>query len=146
MPTPSCGRRGTTRARAADAATASSTTSALAALHLRQAHGLGRVAIVDWDVHHGNGTQETFWSDPTVLTISVHQEDLFPPASGLSGDVGGGAGAGANINVPLPAGPGGPRTSTSWTASWCRRWSGSLPSSSSSPVALTPGCSIHSGG
>ena len=79
---------------------------ALAALHLRQTHGLRRVAIVDWDVHHGNGTQETFWSDPTVLTISVHQEDLFPPASGLSSDVGGGAGAGANINVPLPAGAG----------------------------------------
>ncbi len=79
---------------------------ALAALHLRQTHGLRRVAIVDWDVHHGNGTQETFWSDPAVLTISVHQEDLFPPASGLSSDVGGGAGAGANINIPLPAGAG----------------------------------------
>jgi acetoin utilization deacetylase AcuC-like enzyme len=79
---------------------------ALAALHLRQVHGLERIAIVDWDVHHGNGTQETFWSDPTVLTISVHQEDLFPPASGMPDEVGGGAGAGANINVPLPAGAG----------------------------------------
>ena len=79
---------------------------ALAALHLRQAHGLERVAIVDWDVHHGNGTQDAFWSDPAVLTISIHQEDLFPPASGLVGDVGEGAGAGANINVPLPAGAG----------------------------------------
>jgi acetoin utilization deacetylase AcuC-like enzyme len=79
---------------------------AVAALHLRQTHGLGRVAILDWDVHHGNGTQEAFWSDPTVLTISVHQEDLFPPASGLSSDAGGGPGAGANINVPLPAGAG----------------------------------------
>ena len=79
---------------------------ALAAQHLGQTHDLGRVAIVDWDVHHGNGTQETFWSDPTVLTISVHQEDLFPPASGLVGDVGEGDGGGANINVPLPAGAG----------------------------------------
>jgi acetoin utilization deacetylase AcuC-like enzyme len=79
---------------------------AVAAVHLRQIQALERVAIVDWDVHHGNGTQETFWSDPTVLTISVHQEDLFPPASGLVGDVGEGDGAGANINVPLPAGAG----------------------------------------
>jgi acetoin utilization deacetylase AcuC-like enzyme len=79
---------------------------ALAALHLRQTHDLERVAIVDWDVHHGNGTQETFWSDPTVLTISVHQEDLFPPGSGLVTDIGEGDGAGANINVALPAGAG----------------------------------------
>jgi acetoin utilization deacetylase AcuC-like enzyme len=79
---------------------------ALAALHLRQSQDLKRVAIVDWDVHHGNGTQETFWSDPAVLTISVHQEDLFPPASGLVDDVGDGDGIGANINVPLPAGAG----------------------------------------
>ncbi len=79
---------------------------ALAALHLRERHGLQRVAIVDWDVHHGNGTQETFWSDPAVLTISVHQEDLFPPAAGLLSEVGGEGGAGANINVPLPAGAG----------------------------------------
>jgi acetoin utilization deacetylase AcuC-like enzyme len=79
---------------------------ALTARHLVQTHGLGRIAIVDWDVHHGNGTQDTFWSDPAVLTISVHQEDLFPPASGLVGEVGEGDGAGANINVPLPAGAG----------------------------------------
>jgi acetoin utilization deacetylase AcuC-like enzyme len=79
---------------------------AVAAHHLRQTHDLERVAIVDWDVHHGNGTQETFWSDPTVLVVSVHQEDLFPPASGLVGDVGEGDGAGANINIPLPAGAG----------------------------------------
>jgi acetoin utilization deacetylase AcuC-like enzyme len=79
---------------------------ASAALHLRQTHNLERVAIVDWDVHHGNGTQETFWSDPSVLTISVHQEDLFPPASGLVADVGDADGIGANVNVPLPAGTG----------------------------------------
>jgi acetoin utilization deacetylase AcuC-like enzyme len=79
---------------------------ALAALHLRQARGLARVAIVDWDVHHGNGTQDSFWSDPNVLTVSVHQEDLFPPGSGLVHETGGGEGAGANVNVPLPAGAG----------------------------------------
>ena len=43
--------------------------------------GLERVAIVDWDVHHGNGTQDSLLDDPTVLTISLHQEDLFPPHS-----------------------------------------------------------------
>ena len=75
---------------------------ALAALHLHRERGVGRVAIVDWDVHHGNGTQAAFWSDPAVLTVSLHQEDLFPPGSGLVQDVG----AGANVNVPLPAGAG----------------------------------------
>ena len=79
---------------------------ALAGLHLRRARGLARVAIVDWDVHHGNGTQEAFWTDPSVLTISLHQEDLFPPGSGLVTESGADAGTGANINLPLPAGAG----------------------------------------
>jgi acetoin utilization deacetylase AcuC-like enzyme len=79
---------------------------ALAAMHLRRSHGLGRVAIVDWDVHHGNGTQAAFWTDPTVLTVSLHQEDLFPPGSGRIEEIGEGDGAGTNINVPLPAGSG----------------------------------------
>ncbi|MEA2381718.1 MAG: hypothetical protein QOH72_1689 [Solirubrobacteraceae bacterium] len=79
---------------------------ALAALHLRRARGLERVAIVDWDVHHGNGTQATFWADPSVLAISIHQEDLFPVGSGHVEDVGEGDGAGTTINIPLPAGAG----------------------------------------
>jgi acetoin utilization deacetylase AcuC-like enzyme len=79
---------------------------ALAALHLRRSAGLSRVAIVDWDVHHGNGTQASFWSDPSVLTISLHQEDLFPPGSGLVSEVGAGPGEGFNVNVELPAGSG----------------------------------------
>jgi acetoin utilization deacetylase AcuC-like enzyme len=79
---------------------------AIAAVHLRRARGLDRVAIVDWDVHHGNGTQAAFWTDPSVLSISVHQEDLFPPGSGTVEEMGEGAGAGTNINVPLPAGSG----------------------------------------
>lgn len=79
---------------------------ALAALHLRRSAGLERVAIVDWDVHHGNGTQASFWSDASVLTISLHQEDLFPPGSGLVCEVGEGRGEGANVNVELPAGSG----------------------------------------
>jgi acetoin utilization deacetylase AcuC-like enzyme len=79
---------------------------ALAAVHLRRTAGLARVAIVDWDVHHGNGTQASFWTDPSVLTISLHQEDLFPAGSGLVSDVGEGPGEGFNLNVELPAGAG----------------------------------------
>jgi acetoin utilization deacetylase AcuC-like enzyme len=79
---------------------------ALAALHLRAVRGVERVAIVDWDVHHGNGTQATFWTDPSVLAISLHQEDLFPVGSGHLEDVGDGDGTGTTINVPLPAGSG----------------------------------------
>ena len=80
--------------------------TALAALHARQARGLSRVAIVDWDVHHGNGTEHAFYEDPSVLTISIHQDNNFPPESGAITDVGSGAGEGYNINVPLPSGSG----------------------------------------
>ncbi len=79
---------------------------ALAALHARQARGLSRVAIVDWDVHHGNGTEHAFYSDPSVLTLSIHQDNNYPPASGAITDTGEGAGRGYNINVPLPPGSG----------------------------------------
>ncbi len=80
--------------------------TALAAMHARQARGLSRVAIVDWDVHHGNGTEHAFYSDPTVLTLSIHQDNNYPPASGAITDTGDGAGRGYNINVPLPPGSG----------------------------------------
>ena len=80
--------------------------TALAAMHARQARGLSRVAIVDWDVHHGNGTEHAFYSDPTLLTLSIHQDNNYPPASGAISDTGDGAGRGYNINVPLPPGSG----------------------------------------
>jgi len=80
--------------------------AAIAAHHLRSARGLARVAIVDWDVHHGNGTQSAFYDDPSVLTISLHQDGCFPLFSGAVEDNGEGAGAGANINIPLPRGGG----------------------------------------
>jgi len=80
--------------------------TALAAAHARQARGLSRVAIVDWDVHHGNGTEHAFYADPTVLTISIHQDNNYPPGSGAITDTGSGAGEGYNINVPLPPGSG----------------------------------------
>jgi len=53
-------------------------TAAIAARHAQAVHGLGRVAVVDWDVHHGNGTQDVFWDDPTVLYCSTHQMPLYP--------------------------------------------------------------------
>jgi len=79
---------------------------ALAARHARAVHGLSRVAILDWDVHHGNGAEHLFWDDPDVLTISIHQDGLYPPVSGAFEAVGGGAGTGFNWNLPLPAGSG----------------------------------------
>jgi acetoin utilization deacetylase AcuC-like enzyme len=80
--------------------------AAIAAAHARQTRQLDRVAIVDWDVHHGNGTQAAFYDNPTVVTISVHQDDCYPPGSGGLDEAGDGAGQGFNLNVPLPPGSG----------------------------------------
>jgi acetoin utilization deacetylase AcuC-like enzyme len=80
--------------------------TALAALHAQQALGVERVAVLDWDVHHGNGTQAAFYADPSVLTVSIHQERNFPQDSGTLAEVGEGAGRGFNLNVPLPPGSG----------------------------------------
>ncbi|MGP8321210.1 MAG: histone deacetylase family protein [Methanosarcinaceae archaeon] len=68
-----------------------------------QSHGMPRVLIIDWDVHHGNGTQHAFYSDPSVLYFSTHQYPLFP-GTGWLDEIGDKDGAGYNINVPLPAG------------------------------------------
>jgi acetoin utilization deacetylase AcuC-like enzyme len=62
-----------------------------------------RVLIVDWDVHHGNGTQEIFWNDPRVLYVSTHQSPLYP-GTGQAGEVGGAGALGSTVNVPLPPG------------------------------------------
>lgn len=67
---------------------------------------VARVAVVDWDVHHGNGTQAAFYDDPRVLTVSLHQETYYPETSGGLEENGVGAGAGYAINAPLPAGCG----------------------------------------
>ncbi len=75
---------------------------AVAAAALR-AEGVARVAIVDIDVHHGNGTQATFYEDPTVLYASTHQYPYYP-GTGAAGETGAGPGAGATVNVPLEAG------------------------------------------
>jgi len=65
--------------------------------------GVERVAIVDWDVHHGNGTEAIFADDPRVFFASIHQSPLYP-GTGAAGDVGTGPGRGATLNVPLPPG------------------------------------------
>jgi acetoin utilization deacetylase AcuC-like enzyme len=64
-----------------------------------------RVAVVDFDVHHGNGTQDIFWEDPSVLYVSLHQFPWYPGTGALE-EVGDGAGTGTTVNVPLPAGTG----------------------------------------
>lgn len=69
-------------------------------------HGLKRVAVLDWDVHHGNGTQHIFYERDDVLFISLHQEGCFPPGYSGGGDRGAGKGQGYNINVPLLPGGG----------------------------------------
>jgi acetoin utilization deacetylase AcuC-like enzyme len=75
---------------------------AVAARYLQRRHGFERVAILDWDVHHGNGTQEIFYDDPSVLFVSLHQDDLYPKGSGTVRE----RGVGTTVNVPLPAGTG----------------------------------------
>ncbi len=76
--------------------------AAIAARHAQRAHGAERVAIIDWDVHHGNGTQEIFWSDPSVLYASSHEMPLYPGTGALSE-----RGAhGTIVNAPLRAGDG----------------------------------------
>jgi len=79
---------------------------AVAARYAQQVHGLRRVLILDWDVHHGNGTQSIFYDDPSVLFISLHQYPLWPPGWGWTDQDGAGAGAGYTVNVPLPPGEG----------------------------------------
>src|SRR5213594_1852949 len=75
---------------------------AVAAAFLR-ARGIGRIAIIDWDLHHGNGTQHLFEADPDLLYISIHQYPYYP-GTGAAEEVGRGAGAGRTLNLPFPAG------------------------------------------
>jgi acetoin utilization deacetylase AcuC-like enzyme len=85
-------------------------TVAIAARHAQHSHGAERVAIVDWDVHHGNGTQAAFWDDPSVLYVSTHQWPLYPGTGAASE-----TGAGNIVNVPLPAGTDGPAYRAAFT-------------------------------
>ncbi len=74
--------------------------------HARTMHGISRFAVVDWDVHHGNGQETAYYEDPDVLTISLHQKDLFPKGRGGVRETGAREGIGRNLNVELPPGSG----------------------------------------
>lgn len=78
---------------------------AIAARYAQRKHGLERVMIVDWDVHHGNGTQDIFYSDPSVFFFSTHQWPLYP-GTGRADETGDGRGEGSTMNFPFPAGSG----------------------------------------
>jgi acetoin utilization deacetylase AcuC-like enzyme len=78
---------------------------AIGARYAQHHHALPRVAIIDWDVHHGNGTQHMFETDDSVLYISLHQYPLYP-GTGARNERGIGAGEGFTVNIPLPAGTG----------------------------------------
>ncbi len=80
-------------------------TVAIGARYLQKAHGARRVAVMDWDVHHGNGSQDAFYDDPSVLFLSTHQYPYYP-GTGAADEVGSGKGEGYTVNVPLPAGCG----------------------------------------
>ena len=96
---------------------------AIGARHAQKSHGVGRVAIVDFDVHHGNGSQEIFWSDPTVMYCSTHQMPLYPGTGAASE-----RGDHDNIvNAPLRAGDGGTQFRAAFEAHILPRLSGFQP-------------------
>ena len=78
---------------------------AVAARYIQKRHKLAKVLIVDWDVHHGNATQEMFYDDPTVFYFGIHQSPFYP-GTGAADQKGSGKGLGTTLNVPLPAGSG----------------------------------------
>ncbi len=78
---------------------------AITARYLQSEHGVGKVAIVDWDVHHGNGTQDIFYSDASVFFFSIHQSPLYP-GTGSRYESGTGNARGTTLNVPMPSGSG----------------------------------------
>jgi acetoin utilization deacetylase AcuC-like enzyme len=79
---------------------------AVGAKYATQTHGLERVLIIDWDVHHGNGTQNTFYENPKVLYFSTHRYGFFYPGTGAPEEVGTGTGEGFTVNVPMSPGCG----------------------------------------
>jgi acetoin utilization deacetylase AcuC-like enzyme len=87
---------------------------ALAARYAQKKHKVGKVLIVDWDVHHGNGTQEAFYEDPTVFLFSTHQSPWYP-YTGHPDETGKGKGKGTTMNCPLAAGAGRKEVLGAWT-------------------------------
>ncbi len=86
---------------------------AIAARYLQQRHGLEKILILDWDVHHGNGTQHTFEADPSILYISTHQYPFYP-GTGATSETGSGRGQGATLNCPMFAGAGDDEYEQAW--------------------------------
>jgi acetoin utilization deacetylase AcuC-like enzyme len=80
-------------------------TIAVAARYAQRKYGIGRVLIADWDVHHGNGTQDIFYTDGTAFVFNTHQSPWYP-GTGARGETGEGAGQGMTLNCPFPAGSG----------------------------------------
>ncbi|MBM7632326.1 class II histone deacetylase [Geomicrobium sediminis] len=79
---------------------------AIATDYAKEKYNLKRILVLDWDVHHGNGTEQAFYSDNEVLFISLHQDRLYPAERGYIEHIGEGAGKGYTVNIPLPAGTG----------------------------------------
>lgn len=88
---------------------------AIAARYLQSNYGIEKIVIIDWDVHHGNGTEAVFIEDPNVLYISLHEENIYP-FSGLASEHGHGAGEGTTLNIPLPKDSDGNTALAEWTA------------------------------
>jgi acetoin utilization deacetylase AcuC-like enzyme len=88
---------------------------AVAARYLQSKHGVGKVAIIDWDVHHGNGTEAIFIEDPSVLYVSLHEENMYP-YTGYASERGRGEGEGFNLNIPLPENSDGEMALREWAA------------------------------
>jgi acetoin utilization deacetylase AcuC-like enzyme len=86
---------------------------AIAARYLQSKHGLGKIAIIDWDVHHGNGTEAVFIEDPSVLYISLHEKNIYP-YTGLATEHGQGEGVGTTLNIPLPGNSDGETALAEW--------------------------------
>ena len=99
-------------------------TAAIAARYAQDHHGLGRVAVIDFDVHHGNGTQDIFWDDKTAMYCSTHQMPLYP-GTGAKSETGA---QNTIVNAPLSAGDGGDSSARRSTAASCRGCAISAPS------------------
>ena len=126
---------------------------AIAARYLQKMHGIGRVLIVDFDYHHGNGTQDIFYEDDSVFYFSTHHYGAYP-GTGSAAETGAGKGVGTTLNVPLPPGAGdadyrGVRTEAcSSCTAVCRTSSRSAPASTACAMTSsqvrhhTGGCAI----
>ena len=112
-------------------------TIAIAAAHARHA-GYDRVAIVDWDVHHGNGTQDIFYKEERVLYCSVHQAPWYP-GTGSRSETGSGEGEGTTINIPLPSGTG----DSGWISALERQFAPRIEDFAPDLILLSAGFDAH---